>query len=51
MDSPFGNCIHLLLGENYGTSNIPNPFTFEHRAKKYEKDEEVKQCDDDIVGV
>ena len=51
MNSPFGNCTHLLLGENHGTSNVPNPFTFEHRAKEDEKNEEGKQCDDDNVGV
>ena len=30
MNSPIGNCIPLLLGENDGTSNVQNPFTFEH---------------------
>ena len=50
MNSPIGNCIPLLLGENDGTSNVQNPFTFEHRSKDDEEDEEGRQCDDDSVG-
>ena len=30
MNSPLGNCMPLLLGENDGTSNVQNQFTFEH---------------------
>ena len=44
MNSPIGNCTPLLLGENDGTSNVPNPFTFEHIGKKDEEDEEGRQC-------
>ena len=51
MNSPIGNCTPLLLGENDGTNNVQNPFTFEHRAKEEEEDEEGRQCDDDNVGV
>ena len=51
MRSPIGNYIPLLLGENDSTSNVPNPFTFEHRAEKDEEDEEGRQCDDDNVRV
>ena len=40
MRSPIGNYIPLLLGENDSTSNVSNPFTFEHRADKDEEDEE-----------
>ncbi|RVW71143.1 hypothetical protein CK203_059835 [Vitis vinifera] len=50
MNSPIDNCIPLLLGENDGTSNVQNPFTFEHRSEEDEEDEEGKQCDDDSVG-
>ena len=50
MNSPIGNCTPLLLGENDGTSNVQNPFTFEHRAEEDEEDEEGRQCDDDSVG-
>ncbi|RVW88727.1 hypothetical protein CK203_043743 [Vitis vinifera] len=50
MNSPIGNCIPLLLGENDGTSNVQNPFTFEHRLEEDEEDEEGRQCDDDSVG-
>ena len=51
MNSPIGNCIPLLLGENDGTSNVQNPFTFEHRSEKDEEDEKGRQCADDSVGV
>ena len=44
MNSPIGNCTLLLLGENDGTSNVLNPFTFEHRAKEDEEDEKGRQC-------
>ena len=44
MNSPIGNCTPSLLGENDGTSNVPNPFTFEHIGKKDEEDEEGRQC-------
>ena len=37
MNSPIGNCIPLLLGENDGSSNVQNPFTFEHRSKEDEE--------------
>ncbi|KAL6335899.1 hypothetical protein AAG906_003524 [Vitis piasezkii] len=50
MNSPIGNCIPLLLGENDGTSNVQNPFTFEHRSEEDEEGEEGRQCDDDSVG-
>ncbi|KAL6332760.1 hypothetical protein AAG906_015022 [Vitis piasezkii] len=50
MNSPIGNCMPLLLGENDGTSNVQNPFTFEHRSEEDEEDEEGRQCDDDSVG-
>ena len=50
MNSPIGNCIPLLLGENDGTSNVQNPFTFEHRSEEDEEDEEGRPCDDDSVG-
>ncbi|RVX09510.1 hypothetical protein CK203_015373 [Vitis vinifera] len=50
MNSPLGNCMPLLLGENDGTSNVQNPFTFEHRSEEDEEDEEGTQCDDDSVG-
>ncbi|RVX11696.1 hypothetical protein CK203_015866 [Vitis vinifera] len=49
MNSPIGNCMPLLLGENDGTSNVQNPFTFEHRSEEDEEDEEGRQCDDDSV--
>ena len=39
MNSPIGNCTPLLLGENDGTSNVQNPFTFEHRVDEDEEDE------------
>ncbi|KAL6323399.1 hypothetical protein AAG906_038670 [Vitis piasezkii] len=39
MNSPIGNYIPLLLGENDGTSNVQNPFTFEHRLEDDEEDE------------
>ena len=32
MNSPIGNCTPLLLGENDGTSNVQNQFTFKHRS-------------------
>ncbi|RVW49145.1 hypothetical protein CK203_087465 [Vitis vinifera] len=51
MNSPIGNCIPLLLGENDGTSNVQNPFTFDHRSEEDEEDEEGRQCDDDSVVV
>ena len=51
MNSPIGNCMPLLLGENDGTSNVQNPFTFEHRSEKDEEDEKGRQCADDSVGV
>ena len=41
----------MLLGENDGTSNVQNPFTFEHRLEKDEEDEKGRQCADDSVGV
>ena len=47
MNSPIGNCIPLLLGENDGTSNVQNPFTFEHRLEEDEEDEKWRQCNDD----
>ncbi|RVX23680.1 hypothetical protein CK203_000755 [Vitis vinifera] len=50
MNSPLGNCMPLLLGENDGTSNVQNPFTVEHRSEEDEEDEEGTQCDDDSVG-
>nr|CAN61466.1 hypothetical protein VITISV_019183 [Vitis vinifera] len=50
MNSPIGNFIPLLLGENDGTSNVQNPFTFEHISEEDEEDEEGRQCDDDSVG-
>ncbi|KAL6335901.1 hypothetical protein AAG906_003526 [Vitis piasezkii] len=50
MNSPIGNCIPLLLGENDGTCNVQNPFTLEHRSEEDEEDEEGIQCDDDNVG-
>ncbi|XP_034689192.1 uncharacterized protein LOC117917075 [Vitis riparia] len=50
MNSPIGNCMPLLLGENDATSNVQNPFTFEHRSEEDEEDEEGRQCDDDSVG-
>ncbi|RVW99397.1 hypothetical protein CK203_038459 [Vitis vinifera] len=49
MNSPIGNCMPLLLGENDGTSNVQNPFTFEHRSEEDEEDKEGRQCDDDSV--
>ncbi|KAL6338652.1 hypothetical protein AAG906_021469 [Vitis piasezkii] len=49
MNSPIDNCIPLLLGENDGTSNVQNPFTFEHRSEEDGEDEEGRQCDDDSV--
>ncbi|RVW90032.1 hypothetical protein CK203_035857 [Vitis vinifera] len=49
MNSPIGNCMPLLLGENDVTSNVQNPFTFEHRSKEDEEDKERRQCDDDSV--
>ena len=39
MNSPIGNCMPLLFGENDGTSNVQNPFTFEHRVDEDEEDE------------
>ena len=45
MNSPIGNCMPLLLGENDGTSNVQNPFTFEHRSEEDEEDEERRQCE------
>ncbi|KAL6328847.1 hypothetical protein AAG906_003864 [Vitis piasezkii] len=38
MNSPIGNCMPLLLGENDGTSNVQNPFTFEHRLEEDEEE-------------
>ena len=49
MNSPIGNCTPSLLGENDGTSNVQNPFTFEHKVKEDEENEEGRQCDDDNV--
>ena len=51
MNSPIGNCTPSLLGENDGTSNVQNPFTFDHRSEEDEEDEEGRQCDDGSVGV
>ena len=39
MNSPIGNCMPLLLGENDDTSHIQNPFTFKHRSEEDEEDE------------
>ncbi|RVW46035.1 hypothetical protein CK203_068655 [Vitis vinifera] len=50
MNSPIGNCMPLLLGENDGTSNVQNSFTFKHRSEEDEEDEEGRRCDDDSVG-
>ena len=44
------NHIPLLLGENDGTSNVQNSFTFKHRSEEDEEDEEGRRCDDDSVG-
>ena len=49
MNSPIGNYMPLLLGEDDGTSNVQNPFTFEHKVKEDEENEEGRQCDDDNV--
>ncbi|KAL6345380.1 hypothetical protein AAG906_015863 [Vitis piasezkii] len=49
MNSPIGNCTPSLLGENDGTSNVQNPFTFEHKVKEDEENEKGRQCDDDNV--
>ncbi|KAL6323216.1 hypothetical protein AAG906_029223 [Vitis piasezkii] len=48
MNSSIGNCIPFV--HTCITSNVQNPFTFEHRSEEDEEDEEIRQCDDDSVG-
>ena len=40
MNSPIVNCTPLLLSENDSSSNVKNPFTFDHRVDNVEKEEE-----------